>query len=223
MDNTEKQPYGGYLLAALATAAFTGTALLVGADRVGPFDRAVIRVVQGWESTGLTVTAEALSWIGSMTTVIALTLLLAIFMYAVLKHRKELVLFAAAIAGAGLLNKLLKVAFQRERPDIHPLVVETGYSFPSGHTMGALALYGILVWLLWRHVASPAGKTALIAVCALMYLGIAVSRIYLGVHYPSDIAGGTLASAAWLGLCIGVYERRIRKPAGYAAERQEAA
>lgn len=223
MDKNDKQPYGGYLLAGLATAAFTGTALLIGADRVGPFDRAIIRVVQGWESPGLTGLAETLSRLGSTISVIALTLLLAVILYVSLKHRMELILFAAAVGGAGLLNKLLKAAFQRERPDIHPLVAETGFSFPSGHTMGAVALYGILAYLLWRHIASPVGRTALIAFCALMYLGIVTSRIYLGVHYPSDIVGGTLASAAWLGLCVGVYERRIRKQAGHAAERQEAA
>lgn len=223
MNNSDKQPYRGYLLAGLATAAFTGMTLLVGADGVGPFDRAIIRVVQGWESSGLTGLAEALSWLGSTKSVIALTLLLAIILYVALKHRMELILFATAVGGAGLLNKLLKVAFQRERPAIHPLVAETGFSFPSGHTMGAVALYGILAYLLWRHIASPAGRAALVAVCALMYLGIVASRIYLGVHYPSDIVGGTLASAAWLGLCIGVYERRFRKQVGRTAMRQEAA
>ncbi len=223
MNNTDNRPFDGYLLAGLATAAFTGTTLLIGADRVVPFDDAIIRAVQGRESSGLTGLAETLSWLGSTKSVIVLVLLLASILYVALKHRTELILFATAVGGAGLLNKLLKTAFQRERPTIHPLIAETGYSFPSGHTMGAVALYGILAYLLWRHIASPTGRVMLVAVCALMYLGIVTSRIYLGVHYPSDIVGGTLASTAWLGLCIGVYERRTRKQARCAAERQEAA
>ena len=102
------------------------------------------------------------------------------------------------VFGSSILNLLLKWVFQRARPDINRLIEITGYSYPSGHSMGAFSFYSVLAYLLWRHIDSRAGRGALIAVSIVMILSIGLSRIYLGVHYPSDIVGGYLASCAWL-------------------------
>jgi len=223
LTTTSRRAIGVAGSAMLAAAGFGCVSLLVGLDRVGPFDSAIIAAVQSTESAGLTRLAEALSLLGSTGPVIALALLIAVVLFVKLGHRLELMLFAAALGGAAVWNRLLKAAFQRPRPDIHPLVAETGYSFPSGHTMAAFALYGAVLYLFWRHVPGKAGRSALIAACALPAAGIAVSRIYLGVHYPSDILGGLLAGGAWLGLCVCVYKRRSGQRNGHSSEQREAA
>nr|WP_306220618.1 phosphatase PAP2 family protein [Cohnella sp. WQ 127256] len=141
-------------------------------------------------------------------TVLAVVILL--FLTFVLGHRKELILFITAIGGAALLNAVLKSIFQRDRPNIYRLAEETGYSFPSGHSMVAFALYVVLIYLLWRHTGSKWGRVILIAAGSLFIVSIGLSRIYLGVHYPSDVLGGYLASGIWLGLIIGIYQRLVR-------------
>ncbi len=181
-------------------------------ERATSFDSEVIRIVQGWESAPATRIALILSQIGSTGGVTVLVVAIGALLAAVLGHRKELLLLVFSVSGAALFNLLLKGVFQRERPNLYRLAEETGFSFPSGHSMAAFALYGVLAYLLWRHIASKKGRLALIALAALLVLSIGLSRIYLGVHYPSDVLAGYLASMVWLGLGIELFRGWIRKP-----------
>jgi undecaprenyl-diphosphatase len=133
------------------------------------------------------------------------------FLYKVLKHRTELILFIAIIVGSPILNELLKLLFHRARPDFHRLIKINGYSFPSGHAMSAFAVYGVLSFLLWRHIPTRWGRTLLIVTSIIMILTIGISRIYLGVHYPSDVIGGYFASGCWLAIAIWFYQRYLEK------------
>jgi undecaprenyl-diphosphatase len=196
-----------YGLAVLAAAGFGLVALLVGRGRIASFDSSLISWIQGWENAGLTSVMKGLSWFGTTLPTTIFSILIALFLYFVLRHRWEVILFIVVMAGSTLLNHILKAAFRRERPDLHRLAEEASYAFPSGHAMASFALYGIVAYLLWRHIGSFAGRIILIAVCAAMFLGIGISRIYLGVHYPSDVIGGYLASGLWLALSIAVFGR----------------
>ncbi len=202
-----------YIWGLLAIILFAFICNLVRSEGTVLFDSWLITLVQGWESPSLTAVMEGFSWLGSTLVVVVLALGMLLFLAAVLGHRKELLLFIAVIGGAPLLNHALKDVFQRERPDIHRLVDEAGYSFPSGHSMAAFALYGVLTYLLWRHVSSGKGRFILIAVGSIIVLCIGISRIYLGVHYPSDVVGGYLASGVWLSLAIEIFQRTARPPA----------
>ncbi|MEH7018011.1 MULTISPECIES: phosphatase PAP2 family protein [Bacillus] len=142
------------------------------------------------------------TFIGSGLPVVFLTLAIILFLYKVLHHRRELILFVWVVIGSALLNWILKMIFHRARPTIHRIVDANGFSFPSGHSMAAFSLYGIVTFLLWRHVKSSFGRVILILISATMILAIGVSRIYLGVHYPSDVLGGYLASGTWLAASI---------------------
>ncbi|MBB6669237.1 phosphatase PAP2 family protein [Cohnella nanjingensis] len=197
-----------FALCALCAAGFAGIALMIGLRRIRGFDDAVIRFWQGMESPGLTAAMKAFSAIGYGVPVTVISIVSMLFLYFVLRHRRELLLFVFAVAGSGLLNTILKATFHRERPTLHRLVEEHGFSFPSGHAMGAFSLYGILAYLLWRHIPVVWGRVLLIAASAFLILAIGVSRIYLGVHYPSDILGGYLATGCWLCAIIGVYQRQ---------------
>ena len=81
----------------------------------------------------------------------------------------------------------------------------TGFSFPSGHSMMAFALYVIIAYIAWRNVKTTVGRVALVLFTTFMIIMIGTSRIYLGVHYPSDIVGGFAASALWVTIAISVY------------------
>ncbi|MEH7382083.1 phosphatase PAP2 family protein [Bacillus sp. JJ1533] len=170
------------------------------------FDSRVITFVQGLESVWLTFLMKFLSFIGSVPVIIVLSIVILFFLYNVLKHRYELVLFIGVMVSSPILNYLLKGFFVRERPDFHRLVEISGYSFPSGHAMNAFTFYGIFTFLLWRHIRVGWRRAALVLFSAIMIVGIGMSRIYLGVHYPTDIIGGYFASATWIGFSIWSFQ-----------------
>lgn len=100
-------------------------------------------------------------------------------------------------------NVLLKLFFARPRPNYPRLIEESGYSFPSGHAMGSLMFYGLLIYFLWQSKFSKTLKVIGTIILTLLIFLIGISRIYLGVHYPSDILGGFLASSFLL--CFGIF------------------
>ncbi|KUP22271.1 phosphatase PAP2 family protein [Paenibacillus sp. DMB5] len=185
---------------------FAVIALLVALNKTAYFDNSIIHAVQSAESPGLTSLAKSLSLVGSSKLAVTISLVTMVMLFFVLKHRMELVLFLWVGLGSQLLNTWLKLWFQRERPSIHRLIEQAGYSFPSGHSMAAFSLYGALAYLLWRHMRRKRERLILILFTVLMTLGIGWSRIYLGVHYPSDVIGGYAASGAWLMLSVACFE-----------------
>ncbi|WP_102272941.1 phosphatase PAP2 family protein [Cytobacillus massiliigabonensis] len=187
--------------------AFSFMAFIVSTNKIVHFDSVVISFVQGMENPSLTVAMKIFTFIGDTKSVIVLAILVIIFLYVVLKHRIELILFITAIIGSALLNQLLKYTFQRARPELHRLIEIESYSFPSGHAMNAFTVYTVISFLLWRHIPSRAGRTVLIIISALMIFTIGISRIYLGVHYPSDIVAGYFASGCWLGMAIWIFQK----------------
>ncbi|TFE28221.1 phosphatase PAP2 family protein [Cohnella luojiensis] len=197
-----------YVWGLLAIVFFSVVSLLVRNEGIAGFDTSVISVVQGWENPKLTEVMESFTWLGTTIVVIVIAVCILLFLAFVLGHRMELLLFLAVVGGAPLLNRLLKAAFHRERPDIHRLVEELGYSYPSGHSMAAFALYGVLTFLLWRHVRRRTGRIILVVLGSSIVTCIGISRIYLGAHYPSDVLGGYLASGVWLALMIEIFRSR---------------
>ncbi|MET0378635.1 MAG: phosphatase PAP2 family protein [Spongiibacteraceae bacterium] len=107
-----------------------------------------------------------------------------------------------AVAGIGLLNHGLKIIFERERPlRIHDLIVETSWSFPSGHASGAVVTYGMLAWVLCQ-LLPRATHLPLVLCAAAIALNVGLSRVLLQVHYCSDVLAGFAIGAVWLTLCI---------------------
>lgn len=181
--------------------------VLVGADRIAWFDKSIISAVQGMESEGLTRIMKGFTFLGSSLVATLLSVIAFLFLWLVLRHRKELLIFILSVGGSEIWNIIIKQWMQRQRPNTHRLIEISGFSFPSGHSMAAFALYGTLTYLLWRHIPALAGRLAMIVIGVALTLLIGISRIYLGVHYPSDVFGGYLASAAWLMLSIYIFEK----------------
>lgn len=208
-----------FIISLFSVIGFGIISLLISDKKISQFDDTIISAIQGRENPALTSVMKFFTLIGSSLFVIIISLLIMIYLYMVLHHRLELILFIAAIAGSGILNEILKHLFHRNRPHLHRLIDVTGYSFPSGHAMSAFAVYGILAFLLWRHISSRPGRGLLILFSIVMILAIGISRIYLGVHYPSDIIGGYFASGFWLACAIWVFqyykEKRYNKRINY--------
>lgn len=125
---------------------------------------------------------------------------------------------AAAVAGAATTGYILKMLVARARPGgLLPAAIETSFSFPSGHATVSLALFGFMTYLLCKMF--PARKSLLLAAAALLIGSVGFSRLYLGVHFPSDVLAGYLVGGLWL---IGGIEtvRHLRRRE--AARRQEA-
>ncbi|WP_081415285.1 phosphatase PAP2 family protein [Ectobacillus panaciterrae] len=200
--NLKLQLTRAFFISLLCASAFGFIALLISDKKIIEFDNIVISFIQGLESPTLTSIMKFFTFIGAGFPVVFLTLAIIFFLYKVLHHRRELILFVWVVIGSALLNWILKIIFHRARPTIHRIVDANGFSFPSGHSMAAFSLYGIVTFLLWRHVKSSFGRSILILVSAIMILAIGISRIYLGVHYPSDVLGGYLASCSWIAISI---------------------
>lgn len=139
--------------------------------------------------------------VGLVLFVAALTLLLH------KKSRSYSIGLIVAVAGAKITEVLLKIFIGRARPDGYELLHLDSYSFPSGHATAAMALYGFLAYVLWRYY--PKWRTLIVTLSAVCILGVGFSRVYLGVHYPSDVVGGYVVGVFWIyvGIAAAKYWR----------------
>lgn len=137
--------------------------------------------------------------------VLGLIVLVATGFLACAGRRRTALFVVGATGGGALASTLLKLAFARPRPDLVPHATEvTTASFPSGHAMVSAVVYLTLAALLARLVAAPRLKAYIIGVAVVLTLLIGTSRIYLGVHWPSDVLAGWAAGAAWALVCLAL-------------------
>ena len=106
-----------------------------------------------------------------------------------------------------ILNQLLKRILQRPRPTEYRIIEETGYSFPSGHSMISMAFYGYLIYLIYKYVKNKYIKWISIVLLSILICAVGISRIYLGVHYTSDVLGGFLISISYLIIYISAINK----------------
>ena len=125
-------------------------------------------------------------------------IILTITLFILIKNKKiglSIILNLIVITG---LNQILKYILQRPRPTEYRLIEETGFSFPSGHSMVSMAFYGYLIYLIYKYVKNKDLKWISIVLLSILICYIGISRIYLGVHYTSDVLGGFLISLSYL-------------------------
>ena len=122
------------------------------------------------------------------------------------------VIITIIVFSSTLLNQALKIIIRRPRPDINPLAIERSFSFPSGHTMIMIVIGGILLYLLWQEKGSKLKKIVLTIIISLVALTVMFSRIYLGVHYFSDIIGGITSGLLFLFISYYYYSFKYKVP-----------
>ncbi|MGD6956097.1 phosphatase PAP2 family protein [Rossellomorea aquimaris] len=173
-------------------------------NEIAQFDNSVSEIVRGFISPKLTTFMMSVTFLGGIKGITIFAISVVVILLFLKKYPLALFVGITITTGAGF-NWLLKWIFKRERPDIEALIEQGGYSFPSGHSMSSFIFYGTLAFILFRALDHKRYKWASVIVVSFLVLLIGLSRVYLGVHYPSDILGGFTAGGAWLTLCIVIY------------------
>jgi membrane-associated phospholipid phosphatase len=169
------------------------------------FDASLLLWLHGWASPGLDRLMLALTRLGDPQVVLPVVLAsLGCFLW--WRRRAEALMLLVSCAGALVLNQGMKLLFARARPELWPpLIRETSYGFPSGHALGSLVLYGYLAVVLAQRFPRQARWIHGFAIALILLIGL--SRLYLGVHYPTDIVAGYATGGLWLVLCLQALQR----------------
>ena len=204
--------------AVLAVLAGIVLGLADGASEVNGLASIDLPVWQGMVDhriAALTSLAVVITDVGSTVSMTIIAVVTITFL--LVKHRRgDAALVAVVAAGAGLLVTVGKATVGRDRPpEGFRLVKETNESFPSGHALASAAILGVVLVVLLPSVRSRSAKVAVVAGVGLFVLAIGLSRLYLGVHWATDVIGGWVTGLAWLALCLTVrqvWRQTRRKP-----------
>jgi len=175
-------------------------------------DEAILRAFADWRTPWLNKAATDLTSLGSMTVAALVSVTAFTLLWIIPRDRVGATRMVTAFAGAQIWVEVLKRILQRPRPTIIPHLVESaGFSFPSGHALVATVTYGTLAAIACRYVRQPPARLAIRLICWTIAGLVAISRVYLGVHYPSDVLGGVLLGIAWL-LITSKYSKVAQPP-----------
>ena len=173
------------------------------------FDDSVRLWVHEFASPGMTRAMTLVSSLGSRVLIAQLAVVMIIFAW--LRWRRAAIWLAITMAGALLLEVALKWAYHRPRPEAFFGSLPNSYSFPSGHALTSLCFYGVMAGLLSARIKSLPWRIVMWTLAVLLIVSIGLSRIYLGVHYPSDVLAGYLAATLWVtGIIVLDHLRKVR-------------
>lgn len=134
-------------------------------------------------------------------------IIIAVILFICFKNKKIGTSIIANLCIISVLNLILKNILRRPRPTDYRIINETGYSFPSGHSMISMAFYGFIIYLIYKYVKNKYLKLSLITFLSILIVSIGISRIYLGVHYTSDVLAGFLIAISYLVIYISAVNK----------------
>lgn len=172
---------------------------------LGAVDEAVAEFIISFRSDALTTYFKVMTDFGDRNAYILFTVLLAAFFFFKKHSWKFIGQTTIVLVLATLSNIVLKRVFNRARPSLEHLVEVNTLSYPSGHSMSAMAFYGFLIFLCLRYRMARWLRFLLVTILVVLILSVGVSRIYLGVHYPTDVAGGFVGGLIWVAFCAVVF------------------
>ena len=173
------------------------------------FDLGMRAIVHSHANPPLTSVMRTFSFLGSLGFLSILFLfIIAIFLAG--KLRRQAIWFTIAAVGSQILDAILKLVFHRARPVAFFGTTPASYSFPSGHAMTSVCFYGVLAGLLSAQVPSLRVRILIWIASGALIAGIGLSRIYLGVHYPTDVIAGYLAGGIWVNTLLLASRPRLR-------------
>lgn len=212
-------PVLAILIAGALLTAWAGDGFIDLAEQVHAKNGALKKIdtsIHDWathqRTAGATLFFTAVTIVGSPLGVTVILVIIGIIL--MIQRRWRWVIYLAVTScGGGLLDRELKRYFARARPDVAEMLHSAhGYSFPSGHAMGSAVAFGALAYLAFRAIRSWPAKTAVMAFLYSLLAAVAFSRVYLGVHWVSDVLAGVIAGTLWVTTTTVAYEtlRRIR-------------
>lgn len=196
----------GLLVGIAGTWAFAALASEVREGETQAFDEAVIQWMGAHRSPTLDASMVEVTALGTWPVVLMIVIVAGLFL--TLSDRKYSAILLLVSAGGGLLlNGVLKLGFNRPRPSIFlPVVQAVSSSFPSGHAMSSAIVYGTVAYLAARLHRRRWTRWLVMAFAFVVIVLISFSRMYLGVHYPSDVVAGVMIGLAWAGFCMATLE-----------------
>jgi undecaprenyl-diphosphatase len=197
---------GGLIVAAIGTWIFVAVASHVQAGSTQAFDNAVIRWMGAHHTKLLDDIMLEITALGTGTVVMMIVAVAGLFLV-LTQHKYSAILLLVSTFGGLVLNGVLKLGFNRPRPSIFvPEIHAVSSSFPSGHAMSAAIVYGTVAYLAARLHKRAWARFLVMAVALVVILLISISRMYLGVHYPSDVIAGVAIGLAWAAFCMATLE-----------------
>lgn len=200
------------VLGLISLWGFIYIAQLLITNRVQAFDERVLEWMDNIRTPTLDVIMRGFTALGNPQTVVIPILMIVVYFLFMKPHRWYAVRIPSVALGSYLLNRALKSWFDRPRPAAHERMVDVlvDLSFPSGHAMFALAFYGLLIHIIWRFTKKAAMRRWLTVLVIIFILMIGMSRVYLKVHYLTDVLAGFAAGFLWLLICL-FFIKRIEK------------
>lgn len=172
---------------------------------VSPADSAILHAVIRMRMPWLTVSAIDVTALGSTTLVILFSAFTLVVLL-VLRDRLGALQLLAASAGAGILTVVTKDTIERTRPEeVQQLIVVSGFSYPSGHSLSTSALYLTIAIIASRYIRHSGAKAAIFLAVSAVVIMVGASRVYLGVHYATDVVSGISLGAAWALVLAGLF------------------
>ena len=184
---------------------FVGLTNTLNSDLIAKYDAAVTKYVISFRTPLLNKILQFITNLGDLYGYIIVTTICSLFFYFKFKNWRYVAQLVFVIIISGLSNLALKEVINRARPTAEHLVSVETLSYPSGHAMSATAFYGFLIYLCYFLDINKWLKGGIIILCSFLIVSIGISRIYLGVHFPSDIAGGIIAGTIWVMFCVLVF------------------
>jgi undecaprenyl-diphosphatase len=190
----------GLSVSLTALLIFGALALLVANGLTQQVDEAVLLWMYDRANPWLDSWASKLTALGSTVVVVMVVLVATLFLW-ISRHRWSVALLWTAMLGSAVLSKSLKSMFDRPRPELWERMHAGDASFPSGHAMSAVVIYGTLAYLVARLEKDRTVRRLTLGVAGMVIVLIGLTRLYLGVHYPSDVLAGYVAALSWASFC----------------------
>ena len=186
-----------WIVCAILVVLFGVIWYAVATGKIVGFDNKVYELVTKVTNPTLDNMYKIITFFGSVVGIISFGILTLVVLF-VMKKKNMAFWILGGAAGATVLNNIIKFIVRRERPLVRRLVEEKSFSFPSGHTMGSVGFYGMIIFFIWRSNMSKAKKIVWTAILTALIIAIMVSRVYLGAHFASDVCAGALVATAFL-------------------------
>ena len=187
--------------------------------KVTAFDHDILQWMGAHHTPTLTTLATFLAAMGEPKTIVGIAIVGTVLGFFFRRIRGAAWTMPVAIIGSGILIQSVKLTFHRARPDVFtPLLHETGYSFPSGHSLISIVVYGLFGYFAMHLFKHRAARFAVGVVTVAVIVAIGVSRVYVGVHYPTDVLAGWSLGLPWLVGCLALHERLAKRFGGKVGE-----